>query len=127
MSNPLMSALEFMQSYTGLPTDSTFSTSFPDAVPQDRVHVQFAWDGTPSDADNREDTAVRFTVWAHAYEVTLPQDEAATLRATLLRYSSDEVWRVDRGAGRLPGVDPDTGLQFCTFTVQFVMHQVAPL
>ena len=63
-------------------------------------------------------------MWAPRGHVIEPQDVAATLRARLLRYSSANVWRIDSGAGRLPGVDPDSKLPFCTFTVNVALRAV---
>ena len=113
----------FQADLANLPAGATHSTDFP-VGKLDHIHVQTAWDGTPSDADNREDAAVRITVWAPKGHVTEPQDVAADRRARLLAWSSGTCWRVDRGAGRLPGVDRDTGLPFCTFAVYLVMHAV---
>lgn len=122
--NPLVELDEFLEAdLPNLPAGATHSGAFPQSN-LSRIHVQVAWDGTPSDADNRENATIRVTVWAPKGRVTDPQDVAAGLRARLLRWSSDEVWRVDRGAGRLPGIDPDTKLPFCSFTVNVVMHAV---
>lgn len=126
MANPLTETLDFLTSDTAdLPAGTTTSTSFPTALGANEFHVQFAWDGTPTDADNREDATVRVTVWAPKGRVTDAQDLAADLRARFLRWSSADTWRVDRGAGRLPGIDPDTKLPFCSFTVSLVLRAVA--
>lgn len=125
MPNPLRAVEAFLeQDIDNLPAATTYGVKFPTSA-LDRTHVQFAWDGTPSDADNREDAAIRITVWTPKGKVTDGQDTAAGLRARLLLWSSTDVWRVDRGAGRLPGVDPDTKNPFCTFTVNVVMHAVS--
>lgn len=122
MPNPLLQLDGFLEvDLENLPADTTHSSAFPDAD-LSHLHVQVAWDGTPSDADNRENTAIRVTVWAPRGHVTEPQDVAAGLRARLLAWSSPEVWRVDRGAGRLPGIDPQTGLPFCSFTINVALH-----
>lgn len=84
--------------------------------------IQYAWDGTPSDADNREDAAIRVTVWTPKGQPTQAAAVAHGLRQRLLVHSSPAVWRVDRGAGRLPGVDAKSELPFCTFTVRVVLH-----
>ena len=85
------------------------------------LHVQVAWDGTPSDDLNREDCAVRFTVWGRKGKPTQTQDAAGDLRKFVLQWGSASTWRVSRGPGRLPGTDKDNGLPFCTFTVYFVL------
>ena len=64
-------------------------------------YVQYAWDGTPSDADNRENTAIRVTVWTAKGQNTLAAATAADLRAYLLAAEHESAWRVDRGSGRL--------------------------
>lgn len=126
MPNPLVEIKAFLTADApNLPAGTTFSTAFPSSSIT-APHVQFAWDGTPSDADNREDVAIRVTVWAAKGRVTDAQDIAAGLRGRLLAWSSPNVWRVDRGAGRLPGVDDDTKLPFCTFTVNAVMTALTP-
>lgn len=122
MADPEAAMLAFLDGIAAqLPTGTTYDVSFPSSaitVP----HIQVAWDGTPSDASNREDTAVRFTVWAPKGQRSLAKSLAGTVRALALAYSGAGAFRVDRGAGRLPGVDDDTGLPFCTFTVNPVMH-----
>lgn len=128
MANPLRQAEAFLEADIdddNLPEGATYSTRVPTRAIT-AVHVQFAWDGTPNDADNREDAVVRFTVWGPAGHVTEAQDVAAGLRARLLAWSSTDTWRVDRGTGRIPGVDPDTKLPFCSFTVSLVLRAVAP-
>lgn len=126
MPNPLMAAKAFLDAdAANLPAGTTWSAAFPSTAIT-KPHVQFAWDGTPSDADNREDATIRITVWTPKGRVTDAQDIAGGIRARLLRWSSPNTWRVDRGAGRLPGTDPDSGLPFCTFTVSLVLRAVAP-
>lgn len=124
MANPLREVRDFLAAEAAagrLPEGTTRDTSFP-AQQIGAPHIQFAWDGTPSDADNREDAAVRLTVWTPRGKVIDAQDLAATLRTRLLAWSSANTWRVDRGAGRLPGTDRDTELPFCTFTVTLVLR-----
>lgn len=126
MPNPLAAAKAFLDAdAANQPASTTRSTAFPAAAIA-APHIQFAWDGTPSDADNREDAVIRVTVWTPKGRVTDAQDYAGSLRARLLAWSSASVFRVDRGTGRLPGIDPATGLPFCTFTVSFVMHALTP-
>lgn len=124
MPNPLVEAQAFLAAdLPHLPAGTTKGTAFPKSNIS-ALYVQYAWDGTPSDADNREDTTIRVTVWAPKGQVTAPQDAAAGLRARFLLWSSATCWRVDRGAGRLAGIDPDTELPFCSFTVIPVLHAV---
>ncbi len=126
MPNPLVATKAFLDAdEDNLPDGATWSTSFPTSAIAVE-HIQFAWDGTPSDADNREDVAVRITVWSPKGHFTDAQDAAEGLRARFLDWSSEDVFRVNRGAGRLPGTDPATGLPFCTFTVSPVMRALTP-
>lgn len=126
MPNPLVAAKAFLDADApSQPAGTTRSTKFP-AASITAPHIQFAWDGTPSDADNREDTTIRVTVWTPAGKFTDAQDIAGALRARFLTYASADVFRVDRGAGRLPGIDPDNGLPFCSFTVSPVMRALTP-
>lgn len=127
MPNPVAAGLEFFAAdQANLPAGTTSSVEFPSNANLGHVHIQWIWSGTPSDADNREDAALRVTVWAPKGQVTLAQEVAEGFRSRLLDWSSATVWRVNRGAGRLPGTDPDTQLPFCTFTVSAVMHALTP-
>jgi hypothetical protein len=103
---------------------ATCSTSFPSDSSLTHVHVQVGWDGSPSDSGNREDAAMRFTVWAPKGQPNLAIDEAEGLRARLLASSMGQ--RVARGAGRLPGTDPDTQLPFCSFSLSVVLDALTP-
>jgi hypothetical protein len=106
---------------------ATCSTSFPSDSSLTHVQVQVAWDGSPNDADNREDAAMRFTVWAPKGRPNLAIDEAEGLRARLLAGGFGAgTHRVDRGAGRLPGTDPDTQLPFCSFSLSVVLNALTP-
>lgn len=127
MPNPLREAVDWVKAdLPNLPAGATASTSFPTDASLSHVQVQVAWDGTPLDADNREDAAIRLTVWAPKGQPNAAIDAAEGLRARLLNSGTAAMQRVDRGAGRLPGVDPDTGLPFCTFTLQPVLLAPAP-
>lgn len=95
---------------------TTISTAFPTtaiSVP----HIQHAWDGTPSEEQQRELCTIRVSVWTPKGKVTDGINLAARVKAVLLDGGTETVWRFTPGAGRLPGIDPDTGLPFCTFTV----------
>lgn len=118
MPNPIDESLAWVQAdLANLPNGTTRSTAFP-APSLSHLHVQVAWDGTPTDGDNREDATIRLTVWAPKGQKSAAIDAAGGLRARLLQAGTSAMYRVDRGAGRLPGDDPDTGLPFCTFTLQ---------
>lgn len=122
MANPLVAVRDFLVAdAANLPAGAARTTVAPSTVATGATVIQYAWDGSASDADNREDAAVRVTVWTARGKVTDAQDVALGLRRRLLAHSSASVWRVDRGAGRLPGIDPDSELPFCTFTVYIAM------
>lgn len=125
MPNPLVVIRDLIAAdAANLPTGTTRGTAVP--APSITVpHVQYGWDGTPSDADNRENAAIRVTVWTAKGQVTSAQDIALGLRYRLLNAEHDDAWRIDRGAGRLPGTDPDTGLPFCTFSLNLALHAPA--
>lgn len=125
MPNPLVVIRDLIVADApNLPNGTTRGTSFP-TTDLSTPHIQYAWDGTPSDADNREDTAIRVTVWTPKDQVTTAQNIALGLRYRLLDASHVDAWRIDRGAGRLPGIDPDTGLPFCTFSLTVALHAPA--
>lgn len=95
---------------------ATISTSFPEsdiAVP----HIQHTWDGTPSQQINRQVAAIRVSVWTPKGKVSDGITLAQLVQAYLLDAGSASVWRIRIGAGPVPGIDNDTGLPFCTFTV----------
>lgn len=77
MPNPVAAGLEFFAvDLPNLPAGTTSSVEFPSNANLDHVHIQWIWSGTPSDADNREDVALRVTVWAPKGQVTLAQEVA---------------------------------------------------
>lgn len=124
MTNPLVVIRDLVQadiSASNLPDGTTKGTAVPTSTLV-APYVQYAWDGTPSDADNRETAAVRITVWTAKGKVTDCQNVAFDLRQRLLAASHASAWRIDRGSGRLPGVDPDTELPFCTFGLNLSLH-----
>ena len=100
---------------TRFPT-ATISTTFPSTAIT-APHIQHAWDGTPSQESNREFATIRVTVWTPKGQVSAGIDLASLVQAVLLDAGSSSVWRYARGLGRSPGIDPDTGLPFCTFTL----------
>lgn len=99
------------------------STEQPPALP----FVQVGWDGTPGDRyPVLEESEVRVTYWAATGHYTDAKAGAARARGHLLAHPGDaDVWRVRPGLGRLPGVDPDTKLPFCTFTVRVATRPTA--
>lgn len=126
MANPLVETKAFLDSdLVNLPIGTDQGTKLP-ASSIDEPYIQYAWDGTPSDADNREDATVRITVWTPRGKTTDAQDIAAGLRARFLLWSSADTWCVERGSGRLAGTDGATKLPFCSFTVGLVLRAVAP-
>ena len=127
MPNPIHAAVDAAKAdLPNLPDGTTADTTFPSDAALGHVHVQVGWDGTPSFADNREDTSMRFTVWAPKGRQDQAIDEAEGLCARLLNATGSTFYRIDRGSGRLFGVDPDTGLPFCTFNLGVVMHALTP-
>lgn len=127
MPNPLEAAQAFTAAEITagrLPAATTHDQTYPKRLSDGAVHVQYGWDGTPSDADNRENAAVRFTVWTAPGKASNASAFAQRLRTQVLAWGNADVWRVDRGLGRAAGVGDDNELPFCTFTVTFVMHQL---
>lgn len=100
---------------TRFPT-ATISTAFPSTAIT-APHIQHAWDGTPSQESNREFATIRVTVWTPKGKVSDGINLASLVQAVLLDSGSSDIWRYTRGLGRSPGIDPDTGLPFCTFTL----------
>lgn len=100
---------------THFPT-ATITTAFPSSGIS-APHIQHAWDGTTSEEQQRERCLVRVTVWTPKGEVAESIRLAALAKAILLDAGTDGVWRFTPATGRLQGIDPDTGLPFCTFTL----------
>ena len=127
MPNPLKAAVDWVKAdLPNLPAGTTAGTAFPTDSSLAHLQVQVAWDGSPTDADNREDATIRITVWAPKGQPNVAIDEAEGLRARLIANPAADFQRVDRGTGRLPGIDPDTQLPFCSFTLQPVLRALAP-
>lgn len=97
------------------PVGTTVGTSFPTSA-LSAPHIQVAWDGTPTEEEQREKATMRVTYWAPKGQQTAAKDGASLARAVLLDGALG-LWRVTKGAGRTPGVDDATGLPFCTFTL----------
>lgn len=95
---------------------ATISTAFPAntiIVP----HIQHAWDGTPSEQQNRQITTIRLTIWTPTGKVSDGIALAQLVRAFLLDTGSASIWRFRPGPGPLPDIDSATGLPFCTFNL----------
>jgi hypothetical protein len=123
MHDPLAETRDFLISITtpavGAVIDATTTTrgtSWPTVLADGKLFVQYAFDGSASDADNREDAAVRITVWAAKNHPSDAIELAGLILPRFSAWSSAKCWRVDRGPGRLAGVDPQTQLPFCYFT-----------
>lgn len=80
-------------------------------------YIQHAWDGTPDEAGNYEVAAIRITAWAPKGQPSVANALADRVRQYLVANGIGGAWRVTRGAGRLPGIDDNLGLPFCTFTL----------
>ena len=89
-------------------------------------HIQYRWDGTPSEEQQRERCVIGITVWGWKVQTgptttATSEDDlydlASLVRAVFLNSGSSDVWRYTPGIGRLPGKDPDTKVPFCTFTL----------
>lgn len=132
MHDPLAEARDFLVSVWGDPTvvDAAVTdrgTSWPASLGDGRLFVQYAFDGSPSDADNREDAQLRLTVWASKNHPSDARALAGRLRARFMLWSSATCWRVNRGAGRVIGVDPSSGLPFCYSTARLQMRVDEPV
>lgn len=79
--------------------------------------IQHAWDGTPSEQSNRQVCTIRITCWTPKGKVSDGIALAQLVRAYLLASGSHSTWRFTRGGGPVPGIDKDTALPFCTFTL----------
>jgi hypothetical protein len=95
---------------------ATISVEFP-KVAIKVPHLQYAWDGTPSQQLNQQRVTIRVTAWTPKGRVSEGIDLAQLVKAYLLDNGSALVWRIRPGPGPLPGTDPDTNLEFCTFTL----------
>lgn len=128
--NPVVEAKAFLDALADsdlLPDDTTYDVDFPTSLTA--LYIQYAWDGSPDQADNRESCALRFTVWAPRGRATDAQDLAGALLVWIFDpaagWTSPNLWRVNRGTGRLVGTDPSSKLEFCTVTVYPQLHAAA--
>lgn len=95
---------------------ATISTDFPAAgiaVP----HIQHAWDGTPTQEQQRQNCSIRVTVWTPQGKVSDGITLAQLVLAVLLAGGSSLVWRFRDPVGPVVDVDPDTDLPFCSFVL----------
>ena len=97
--------------------NATFNLTHPGTLTGTAERIQYAWDGTPSDEQQREFCTIRITYWTAEGERNEAINGASLVRAVLLASGSSNVWRYTRGLGRSEGKDPATNNQFCTFTV----------
>lgn len=95
---------------------AAIDTAFP-ASGLSVPHIQHAWDGTPGQQANRQTAAIRVTCWAPKGQTSDAIALAQLVSAYLLDTGSASTWQFRPGAGPLPGTDDDTGLPFCTFTL----------
>ncbi len=127
MPNPLKGSVDLVKSDApNLPAGTTIDTSFPSDGSLSHPHIQVAWDGSQSWADNREDATTRVTVWTPKGQVNLGIDIAEGMIARLVNGGSASIQQIGRGAGRLADVDRATGLPFCSFTILPVFLAPAP-
>lgn len=131
MHDPLNEAVLFLDSVWDDPdvidpAVTSRGTSWPTTLAAGRLFIQYAWDGSATDADNVEDAAVRMTVWADKKNPSAAVALAGLLRPRFLLWSSATCWRVNRGPGRLRDVDPATQLPFCSFTARPQMRVDEP-
>ena len=115
--DPLADVRAVLMSNTVLWPDADFNLTHPGTLTGDAERIQYAWDGTPGEESNREFCTIRITYWTAGGKRSNAVDGATAARAVLLDAGSSDVWRYTRGLGRSEGIDPDTGNQFCTFTV----------
>lgn len=97
--------------------NADFHVKHPAVLTGTGERIQYAWDGTPSDEQQREFCTVRITYWTANGKRNQAIGGASLVRAVLLDSGSSSVWRYTRGLGRSEGIDPDTENQFCTFTL----------
>ena len=95
-----------------------FNLTHPGTLTAPTERIQYAWDGTPDEERQREFCAVRITYWTAGGKRNDAINGASLVRAVLLDSGSSNVWRYTRGAGRLFDIDPESGNDFCTFTVE---------
>lgn len=115
-NNPRSEAVDYLESRLGeYPAGTVVDTSVPSSLTA--PHVQVAWDGSPGGVQQVETAAIRVTAWTPRGKETQAAAVASLARKHLLEMATATIWRTTPGAGRLPGVDPDSGLPFCTVTV----------
>lgn len=97
--------------------NADFNLTHPGTLSGTSERIQYAWDGTPSDEQQREFCVVRITYWTAKGERNEAINGASFVRAVLLDSGSSAVWRYTRGLGRSAGQDPASENEFCSFTV----------
>lgn len=97
--------------------NADFNLTHPGTLSGTTERIQYAWDGTPEDEQQREFCLVRITYWTAKGKRSNAINGASLARAVLLDSGSSNVWRYTRGLGRSAGTDPETSNEFCTFTL----------
>jgi len=117
-ADPLREAIDYLETKAAeYPAGTVVDAWFPTTLAAGMFHVQVAWDGTPGARQQAEAATIRVTAWGAKGSGGETNALASLVRKHLLEFASASVWRVLPGTGRTPGIDPDTGLPFCTFTV----------
>ena len=123
--NPLRETIDYLETrLADYPAGTTVGAKVPSTATA--PYLQVAWDGSPGGTQQVETGAVRVTAWAPKGQSTLAADVASLARKHALEMATATIWRTTPGAGRLPDVDPDSGLPFCSFTVNADVRPVTP-
>lgn len=95
---------------------ATITTAFPTSAISAPV-IQHAYDGSPTQEQQRQECSIRVTFWTPKGQVDAAIDGAHLVAAAMLEAGSESVWRFRTPTGFLNGIDPDSGLPFCTFNI----------
>jgi hypothetical protein len=115
--DPLADVRATLQANASRWPNADYNLTHPGALTGTVERIQYAWDGTPADEQQREFCTVRITYWTAKGKRSNAINGASLVRAVLLNSGSATVWRYTRGLGRLHGTDPDTENEFCSFTL----------
>jgi hypothetical protein len=116
-ADPLADVRAALQANAAWWPNADFNLTHPGTLTGTAERIQYAWDGTPAEEQQREFCAVRITYWTAKGKRSNAINGASLARAVLLDSGSSTVWRYTRGLGRSHGNDPETGNDFCTFTL----------